>query len=563
MRFVKKVIAEDRFAVVGTVLALSAILFLFLLPLFGNGIPKTHDSVAQIARFSAYYQSIRDGQIPPRWAGNLNYGFGSPVLSFFYPLAGYLASIVYATGLFSLEAVFKLLLGIFFVGCGLSFFFWQRKSGTPIAILGALLYSLSPYQFINLYVRGDIGELAASCFAPLVLWAVDESAEKTHQAAFLWGGLFIGLLILSHNIASIMFLAVIGLYTVYIFSSLGNEKRLRFVIRVSGMFLLGFGLSAFFWLPAFVERKYTLGTLFVGSMYQNHFLTLPSLIVKPWGFAPDVAKPGGLSPQLGVGGTLIIITLFILFATRKVQKKSAVVFWTVIFIIGVILTVPISTIVWKMLPLIAMFQFPWRFFLIINLSSAAIIVELVKALKFKRRILYVLSAVAVVSTFPFLKVNGYETHADEYYHTYTGTTYFHGQTTPVWTAGDAGAFAKSPVEVIGGKGIVALLLKKSNLHVVQVMASEKVTILDNTVYFPGWRIYDENTKAEIPIQFQDPNHRGLITFSSSPGIHTITVAFTRTKIRTIGELISICSLFVVLVYWAYLLPRKKQYRKIT
>src|SRR3989338_1804987 len=63
------------------------------------GVPLTHDAEPNIARFAAYYQSFRDGQFPPRWAGELNYSYGSPVLSFSYPLPGYAATLFHFMGI--------------------------------------------------------------------------------------------------------------------------------------------------------------------------------------------------------------------------------------------------------------------------------------------------------------------------------------------------------------------------------------------------------------------------------------------------------------------------------
>src|SRR5690606_669882 len=46
----------------------------------------TDDGHLHTARGAQYYLALRDGQFPPRWAGNLANGGGSPIFIFAYPL---------------------------------------------------------------------------------------------------------------------------------------------------------------------------------------------------------------------------------------------------------------------------------------------------------------------------------------------------------------------------------------------------------------------------------------------------------------------------------------------
>ncbi len=145
---------------------------LFLFPLFKPGFYNTHDGENHVARLGAYYNSLSDGQIPARWSADLNYKFGSPVLNFFYPLPGYIGSLFHFLG-FGLQDSVKLVLALSFILAPISFFIWSRKLfTTSIAFASSLFYGLAPYHFLDLYVRGDIGEIASFVFAPLVLWAI-------------------------------------------------------------------------------------------------------------------------------------------------------------------------------------------------------------------------------------------------------------------------------------------------------------------------------------------------------------------------------------------------------
>ncbi|HVZ58169.1 MAG TPA: hypothetical protein VG935_00235, partial [Patescibacteria group bacterium] len=64
-----------------------------LLPLVHSGLPITHDGKDHVARIANFYQNLTEGVLIPRWAGNLNWGYGHPVLMFLYPLPSYMAAV--------------------------------------------------------------------------------------------------------------------------------------------------------------------------------------------------------------------------------------------------------------------------------------------------------------------------------------------------------------------------------------------------------------------------------------------------------------------------------------
>ena len=62
-----------------------------LLPFLHPGLPITHDGADHVARIANFYQNLGEGNLIPRWAGNLNWGYGHPILMFLYPLPSHLA----------------------------------------------------------------------------------------------------------------------------------------------------------------------------------------------------------------------------------------------------------------------------------------------------------------------------------------------------------------------------------------------------------------------------------------------------------------------------------------
>jgi len=98
-------------------------------------------------------------------------------------------------------------------------------------------------------------------------------------------------------------------------------------------------------------------------------------------------------------------------------------------------------------------------------------------------------------------------------------------------------------EIIEGKGRIEKRLERNSWRTYEVIAqSPEIRLVDNTFYFPGWKVYVD--KKETPIEFQDMNYRGVITYRVPEGRHTVEVKFTNTKIRLLANSISIFSIGV-------------------
>lgn len=296
---------------------------LFISPLLQFKFYKSHDGEGHAARFAAYYQAFKDGQFPPRWAGNLNFGYGTPVFIFYYPLPGYIASGIHAKGI-SYENSFLLLMIISFILAPLFFYLWIREYlNKDIAFLGGLLYGLAPYHFLNVYVRGDIAETMAFVLVPLIFLFIEKYIHSNKIIFVILGAVSYGLLVLSHNGISLMFSPIIFLYAVL---RSKNKKIFSFTLSI---FILGLMLSSFFWLPALYEGKYVNTQLFIGTMYKSNFPAPLQLFYSDWGFGPDVSKAGGLSPQIGI--LYIALALLALFIFSRNKNKKDTLFWIGVF----------------------------------------------------------------------------------------------------------------------------------------------------------------------------------------------------------------------------------------
>lgn len=543
MKEIYKTLKEDRIFLIVIVLIFS----LFLFPLFNTSFYESHDGHAHVARFAAYYGAIRDGQLIPRWAGSLNYHYGSPLFIFYYPLSGYLSSLLHFLGA-SFENSFKLLIALSFIAAPLSFYFWVKTFlKKEVAFVGAFFYGLAPFHMLDMYVRGDVAEMIAFALIPLVFWSLENIAQKEQLKFAAFGSIFLGFLILSHNGLSLMF------FPVFIAYSFLRSKNVQTLLKCLATIVFGLLLSSFFWIPALYEGKYTNAKLFIGNLYESHFPTVSQLIYSPWGFGPDVGRQGGLSPQIGIL-YLLLVLLSIFIVLKSTKEKRMMIGWLCIFGLGLFITLSHSSFFWERLPLIKMFEFPWRFTALSSFAATVLACYVFAHIK-NKKILYSLLIVLVFATAPFVGVKKYVSHSDSYYKSYPGTTYYHGEASPIWTEGDAGHFPKTRVEVIGGRGMIRDVQTKSQLHTYAIEAKDKVAILDNTVYFPGWKVFVDD--KSVPVQFQDPNHRGFITFDIPKGTHKVKVFFRETGVRLIADVLSLACVLILL-----LLALSRRFKKL-
>lgn len=523
----------------------------YLLPFYRNEFYVSHDGQPQIARSAAVYKAFTDGQLPPRWAGDLNYSYGVPSPNFFFPMMGYLISAIYFLGL-SLETSYKVVMGAAFVLSGLTFYLWLSEKFRKEAAFGAaLLYMLAPYHFLNTFVRGQLGEMLAFTFIPLVFYSLDRYSKKKSTKYIIIGGISFAFLVVSHNILALLFSIIIGLYV------LVSSSNIKLIINKFIILLLGLGLSAYFWAPALYEGKYINSKLFVGNYFADHFIKIENLIYAPWGFGANINDLGGLSPQIGI--IQIILVLLSLLLLRFKKNRGKITFWFGIFIVSIFFTNELSFFLWGRLHILEQFQFPWRFIAIASFAAAVLSGYVLNYTK-KNILIYLVIVIVLILSTKYVQVSGFEKKPDSFYLNYPGTGAYHGESTTIWTEGDASSYPVFPLEIIAGRGEISDYKRKSNLHEFYVNAENDLVIRDNTTYYPGWRVFVSGKESDI--QFQDPNHRGIITFPVPKGEYKVEVKFGETAFRLAADIISLFTFVLLLIL--FLLRKKfdKLIRKI-
>ena len=69
-----------------------------LIPYLHSGYFPTHDGEWAVVRLSDMFREVRDFQFPPRYSGNLNFGYGYPLFNFAYPFPYYIGIVIHMLG---------------------------------------------------------------------------------------------------------------------------------------------------------------------------------------------------------------------------------------------------------------------------------------------------------------------------------------------------------------------------------------------------------------------------------------------------------------------------------
>jgi hypothetical protein len=96
---------------------------------------------------------------------------------------------------------------------------------------------------------------------------------------------------------------------------------------------------------------------------------------------------------------------------------------------------------------------------------------------------------------------------------------------------------KEAIEIAAGEASISRFKRTTTEHNYIVKANTPTRLVENTLYFPGWKVWVDGRQVEV--EFQDPNYRGLMTFWVEEGMHEISVRFGETKLRKVANLIAL------------------------
>jgi 6-pyruvoyl-tetrahydropterin synthase related domain len=528
-------------------LAAGAALILFLaLAVAPLSAPFTgHDVNAHLARIAQWHRGVLEGVLYPRFVHDVHWGFGGPVMLFQPPLPYFLTEMPMLLGASPMLAL-QLGIALGLVGGAIAVYALVRPEWPAAASVAAAAYAIAPYRLLDAWVRAAYPELIATALVPLLLLAARKAAEEDKGRGWIQVALLAALLLLTHAPTSLFAIPMAVVYGAF---RAVPARRPSATMKLLFGTALGFGLSAFFWVPATLERAATEFDRSVGPssyfFYGHHFIDLRQLLESRWGFGES--RPGavdGMSFQLGRVHWLGVLGALGV-AWRRPALRREICFWLTAALVAVYLTTASSQWIWRLLPLLHPVQFPWRFLLVPTLASSLFVGALVQSARTgppwaEGVMVAVLLTATAVCYAPYAVARRAPPGLDakfspEGLQAWTGAHW-------VWLPkGAHPSEAPSPrVQAAAGAAAIQVVEDRTHRLSAQIHADAAVEVWARILWFPGWRAYVDG--AEVPIA-TDPA-TGAIMVHMPPGDHDLRLRFGTTPARTAGMAISLTAVLV-------------------
>lgn len=473
-----------------------------LWPLLRPGFYLSDDGEWMVIRLTAFYQSLADGQFPVRFLGRLNNSYGYPVANFLYPGFLYLGSLLHVFG-FSFVSSVKLILVAGVVGSTAAMWATLRRLFSPFAAtLGVVAYVGSPYLLYDLYTRGSVGEILA--FWPGSVGIYSIITDKPSLFAIAVAGL-----VVSHNTLAALFLIV---YAVFIVT---HNRRSLFP-----HLLIGLGMSAFFWMPAMIEKRYVRFDLVAVSNPMEYVL-----------------RPSSLWLAGGAG----IIAAVVLVTGGAGKRRKTIGTALVLFLGSILLALPLSGFLWSIRPIASLVQFPYRLLSVASITAPFLVAG--AAEKFSNRKIATVSLLLVLLFPPawYQLRNIVFVRRDEgYYTTNEATTTVADEYLPRWVIRSRPQRAFDRLVFEKGRGSIVYEHLNTQRVVASIDALEESVLRFHTIYYPGWGI----TLDGIPVPVTYKNPHGFMEVAVPAGTHKIEAEFRETVLRFLADILSTGSFIV-------------------
>ena len=347
-----------------------------VISIFRTGTYESGDFNIHIYRIMSFYDSLRERNLMPSWASELNATYGNPLFIFNYNLPYYFISFFHFLGLSFITSM-KIFLGLAYILSGVFMFLWSKNElkNSLAAFTASIFYLFTPYHLVDLHFRTSVGEITVFVLLPLLFLYIQEFLTNSKRIILLYIGLIFSFIILSHAGTGFFSLMIIIPYILYhsYFKKISKRKinghQLLFSLFTS--LLLGILIASYIFLPYLLFAKYTYANLLTSSTVS--FVPIQDLLFSPWrmGFLFQGPK-GELSFLIGYTQIFILFIVFLLsfkkfYSSLKINSE---IFWLVISFILIFLMTPFSYQIWKTFSFLNVIQFSYRLLLLLAICIA-------------------------------------------------------------------------------------------------------------------------------------------------------------------------------------------------
>ena len=585
-------------------LVIAAALALFAIQaLLRPGLPTSADLTVHIYRTLEFERVWASGVVVPRWSPNLAYGYGYPLFVFAPPLPYMLGAALKLSGA-SIETTFKALIifTLLLYAVGMYLLVRELFASVAAALVSATAYTLAPFTLREALLEGgNLPQLLAIGLFPWSLWALTVAVRRRSWLWVVLAGAFYAAVMLSHLFQAFVFTPVLGLFMLILLVltgktvfAAGKSGRIRFTTTLQALFvpILGLLLSAFFWLPAFVERHLTRAQADIYLEKSPFFVRYPhwtELVAWIQPFDTRAANPytpltlGVITVGLaGLGLVAGILRAGPAGApspkSERIRRLVLILLFTAIALAAGLLSLPISRRIWESLEILQVAEFPWRMLGLANLGLAVLAGAAVWLVPTRLRYAaaFICIAALLLAVGPYLyPVIPFTRHGDltladqinyERSSQSIGTTTL-GEYLPQ-TVGVPPT--TSPLVESYLSGNIPERLDRSSLpHAAVASLIEQSSVthryqLDSPVdfrlrllhfFFPGWQARLDDR----PVTLVTEAGTGLMLVDIPAGRHSLTVYFGQTPIRRFASILTGLTLLALAAAGLLLVKRRLQY----
>lgn len=497
-------------------LAAVVLLLIALVPIapvfFVHRYPGTHESLRYEQLTMLFADAIAHGHLYPRLLPQLAGGYGYPTFVFYQPLVFWVGTFVSWTGLPPATWVYAGNYAFFAIGAAGAYRVARVYCRRGVALAAALIFVLTPYLFVNLHIRGDQSELAASLFVPWILWAMISlkrrvlAGERTLLPAAV-GGIAIAATVLAHPIPALLAIPLLGLTFLAQFVSIPRPLRGAWVRSGLAVCAVGLALSLPYWMcvlqfAPLVHMDRT-GTGYFSA--DLHLVPWNQFLSAGWTFGVSAGEGRGfgqMSLPLGLAHALLAVAGLVA-GRRNGWIRAA----SLVYLVLILLMAPLSLPLWKNehFPLRAI-QFPWRAFSVLATFQFMMLVGLLGVTR-KAWVAWVVAALVAgiqwqmfrVSPWPIMIVGedpqnmSWQQASDSIrervrtmnsnYVTFANVEEFD----PMWMSEPPAPRGDGPI--ISSLEKVTMLPESNPYRIAAKVESSKSSgVLLKQLYFPGWNV---------------------------------------------------------------------------
>lgn len=315
-----------------------------------------HDFEFHVASWMDVALQWRAGVLFPRWAVWANYGFGEPRF-IFYPPASWMLGAGLGT-ILPWRMVPGAMVWLSLMLAGLSMFYLARRwMPRSAAVAAAVFYAVNPYHLLIVYFRSDFAELIASALFPLAFsFALDDELPRLRRIA-AFAATFAAIWLCNAPAA------VIATYSLGAFIGFRalRGKSFRILLDGAASLVAGFGLAAFYILPAAFERRWVNieAVLPPELRPENNFLFARSNDA-------DFVRFNWNVSVVAVG--VVAFCLLVTIAARRARHLPAAAWEPFAFLAALSagMMLPVTEFAWRFAPELRFVQFPWRWLTPLN-----------------------------------------------------------------------------------------------------------------------------------------------------------------------------------------------------